>query len=117
RIRIGKNLTKTSTILLIKRGLFLLIYNLSFYFIIIAARSIVSYFYSVEDFALFDFANSLTNAITMFLGSISFLFYPKMLNKFSHNSSSSTTIHLIEKVRKIYLTIAFLIILVGLLVA
>jgi len=62
------------------RGLYLLTYNASFYFIIIAARTIVSYFYKVEEFSLFNFANSFTSAILIFIGSIEFLFYPKMLN-------------------------------------
>jgi O-antigen/teichoic acid export membrane protein len=98
---------------LINKGFYLLIYNLSFYLILLTARSLVSYNYKVEDFALFNFANSLTMAVMMLIGSIGFLIFPKMLNKFS-NLDEGNTIHFMEKSRKIYLTSMFFIVYLSL---
>lgn len=110
RFSLDKSITKS----LLFRGFTLLIYNVSFYFIIISAKTIVSYFYSVEEFGLFNFANSLVHAIMMLISSLGFLFYPKMINKFSINEETGNTIEFLEKTRKIYLTTTFFIIFTGL---
>jgi len=106
-----KNILKN----LLSRGIYLLLYNLSFYLIIISARTIVSYYYTVEDFSLFTFANSLSNAVLMLLASLSFLFYPKLLNKFSNYKNLKDIIQFMRKIREIYLTMSFLIVLSSLL--
>jgi O-antigen/teichoic acid export membrane protein len=97
---------------LIKRGVFLLAYNLSFYLIILTARTIVSYFYSVEEFGLFNFANSLSMAIMMLIGSFGFLVFPKMLNRFSILNGNEL-IGFLEKSRKIYLFATFFIVFIS----
>ncbi|GEM_PF-273091 len=114
KVGIKNKFSKDIALLLVKRGILLLAYNSSFYLILVSARSMVGYFYSVEEFALFNFAHYLAQAIAMFLGSISFLFYPKMLNKFSSYNDNSEIVEFIEKTRKIYLTLTFLIVLFSL---
>jgi O-antigen/teichoic acid export membrane protein len=108
-IRIKFTLDKSVCKTLISRGVFLLAYNLSFYLIILVARTVVSYFYKVEEFALFNFANSLSIAITMLIGSFGFLIFPKMLNKFS-TMDGPDRIAFMQKTRTIYLFGTFFII-------
>ncbi|WP_214228851.1 oligosaccharide flippase family protein [Pedobacter sp. B4-66] len=100
---------------LFRRGFFLLCYALSFYGIIITARTLVSYYYSIEDFALFNFSNSISQAIFLLLGSLNYLFYPKLINVLSNKTDSRELIDFIEKIRKFYLTLTLLIILFSLL--
>lgn len=101
---------------LLKRGVFLLVYNLSFYAILMTAKTLVSYFYSIEDFGLFNFSNSLSQAILMLLGSLNFLFYPKLLNIISREEDNAQLIAFIEKVRKYYLTLTLLVVFGSMLV-
>jgi O-antigen/teichoic acid export membrane protein len=97
---------------LIRRGIFLLAYNLSFYLIILTARTLVSYFYSVKEFGLFNFANSLSVAIMMLIGSFGFLVFPKMLNRFSILEGTEL-ISFLEKSRRIYLFGTFFIVFIS----
>lgn len=89
--------------ILILRGLNLLIYNLSFIFIIVSSRTLVSIFYSVEDLANYSFANSLSYNLLMVAGVFSFLFYPKMINKFSVEKDKGKINLLIKKINSYYL--------------
>lgn len=94
---------------LIRKGFFLLTFNVSFYLIMMSSRSIVSYFYTVEDFGLYNFANSVSIAIMLFISSISFLIFPKMLNKLS-NLNNKDCIKFIETARRSYLSVTFLLV-------
>ena len=91
--------------ILILRGINLLLYNLSYAFILIMARSIVSYFYSVEDLGNFSLANSFSLNLIMAIGAFSFLFYPKMIYRFSkikHNKNDSS--NFINEIQSVYVT-------------
>ncbi len=70
---------------LVKKGLYLFIFNGSFYLIITSTRSLVSNYYSVEEFGVFSFAFTLSNSIMLFLGAFSFLIFPKLISKLSSN--------------------------------
>ncbi|MDA9551166.1 hypothetical protein N9R47_04380, partial [Flavobacteriaceae bacterium] len=98
---VGKLNFRISKILIV-RGLNLLIYNLSYLFIMLSSRTLVSVFYSVEDLANYSFANSLSYNLLMVAGVFSFLFYPKMINKFSSEKDSSKIYLFIEKINSFY---------------
>ncbi|WP_367914029.1 lipopolysaccharide biosynthesis protein [Leadbetterella sp. DM7] len=100
--------------IVIERGVWLLLYNLTFYGIILTARTIVSKFFSVEEFALFNFANSISNNVFLLLGTLNFLFYPKLINMISLKSDEQVIVF-IEKIRKYYLTLTVLIVFISLL--
>ena len=87
---------------LLIRGVNLLLYNLSFYFILIAALSIVSIYYSVEIFGIYSFSNTLSNAVMMAGGAFLFIFYPKMVYKLGGKDKDKLQIFL-EKIRNIYI--------------
>lgn len=66
-----------------KSGIYFFIYNTSFYLILISTRSIISYYYKVEEFGFFNFAYSISNVIYLLLNSFIFLVFPKIINKLS----------------------------------
>ncbi len=91
------------------KGWFLFIYNTSFYLIILSTRSFVSAFYSVEEFGYFTFAFTLANAILLLLESLSFLIYPKLLNRFA-SATNERASNLLGLVRDMYITTSHLLI-------
>lgn len=74
--------------IIILRGLNLMVYNLSFQLITLAATTLISIFYSAEQLGYFSLSVLLSNALVMIVGSMMFLIYPKLLNKFSNNVNS-----------------------------
>ncbi|MDA3867106.1 MAG: oligosaccharide flippase family protein [Salinivirgaceae bacterium] len=94
---------------LIKRGIPLVIYNASFYFILLSARTIVSIFYDVESMGLFSFANNVAQASEHALGVISFVFFPKILNRLKTDIPNHDAIELLAKIRSLYLVVFYLI--------
>lgn len=63
------------------KGWYLFLYNASFYLIILSTKSFISAHCEVKEFGYFTFAFSLANAILLLFNSLSFLIYPKMLNR------------------------------------
>ena len=92
----------------------LFIYNSSFYLIVISTRTFVSTYYNVKEFGYFSFSFSLSNAILLLLESLSFLIYPKILNRFA-NYNNEKTILLLNKLRDTYITFAHLLVHLALL--
>lgn len=105
------NLTYQKQIL--KKGIFLFLYNSCFYFIIISIRTIISDNYSVEEFGLFTFSFTLAHAILLILEAFSFIIFPKVISKLS-----STVLEEVEStislLRTTYITSAHLLIYLAL---
>lgn len=91
------------------KGWHLFIYNTSFFLIVISTRSLISGFYTVEEFGYFIFAFSLANVVLMLLQAFSFVIFPKMLNLFA-KSTKEKNIEVLGKVRDAYVTISHLLI-------
>lgn len=96
--------------MLLKRGLSLVFYNASFYFIVISTRTIVSYFYTVEQMGIFSFANSIAQASILIIGALSFVFFPKILNKLKQGTNDIESIRIIHKIRSLFTPTVFLIV-------
>lgn len=81
-----------------KSGIYLFIYNASFYFIVLSTRSVISYFYEVEEFGWFNFAFSLAAVIELILSAFMFLIFPKMINRLAQQSNEEayTTINYLQ---------------------
>lgn len=91
------------------KGWHLFVYNTSFYLILLTTRSFISENYSISEFGYFTFSYSLANAVLLLLNSISFLIYPKLLNRFA--SSNNMHINMIlTKVRTAYISLSHLLI-------
>ncbi len=97
------------------KGWFLFIFNTSFYFIVISTRSLVSGFYSVEEFGYFTFAFSLANVMLLLLQAFSYLITPKILNRFA-SADNSQNIELLVKLRDAYVTSSHLLIHIAILI-
>jgi O-antigen/teichoic acid export membrane protein len=67
----------------LKKGIFLFIYNFCFYMIIISTKTIIGAYYTVEEFGYFTFAYTLAHAAILLLTAFSFLITPKLLDKFN----------------------------------
>lgn len=89
------------------KGWHLFVYNSSLYFILISAQSFISDNYTVTEFGYFTFSYSFANAILLFLNSISYLIFPKMLNRFGNmdNDSMQKTV---ESIRVAYISLSHL---------
>lgn len=87
-----------------KKGLYLFIYNASFYLIIITTRSFVSKYYTITEFGYFTFAYTLANTVLLLYQSMSFLIFPKLLNRFAINNNERANA-LLTELRGSYVTI------------
>lgn len=83
--------------ILIEVGIPLLIYNLGFYILTTIDRWIIIKYYTQVDLGYYTFANSMVSATLVFVSSMLFLLYPKVIKSFNEEQSSN----IVEKV-KIY---------------
>lgn len=93
------------TKIIYRKGLFLFLYNTSFYLIIISTRTLVSVYYPVTEFGYFTFAFSLVNAISLLFDSFSFLIFPKLLNRFA-SSTKEHILKILDSVRDAYISLS-----------
>lgn len=91
-----------------KSGIYFFIYNTSFYLILISTRSIISFYFKVEEFGFFNFAYSISNVIYLLLNSFIFLVFPKIINKLS-SLDNSESYKLINFIRSKYVLITSII--------
>lgn len=94
---------------ILRKGLYLFLYNSCFYFIIISVRTIISYYYTVDEFGYFTFSFTLANAIMLLLDTFSFIIYPKIVSKLSSNNIGEVE-NILLKIRKSYISFAHLLI-------
>lgn len=92
---------------LLRLALPLFFYNTFFYLIFISTRTLVSTYYSVEDFGYFTFTFSLANIIVLLSESFSFLIWPKLINRFKRFSIKDSE-QLLVRIRTIYLVFSHL---------
>ena len=90
---------------ILKKGIYLFLYNSCFYFIIISIRTIISANYSVEEFGMFTFSFSLAHAIMLILEAFSFIIFPKVISKLSSDNMTEVE-NTISLLRSIYITSA-----------
>jgi O-antigen/teichoic acid export membrane protein len=68
---------------LIQIGFPLLIYNISFYLILLSVKTIASIYYDTKSFGYYALSESIVNAVFLGLHSILWYFFPKFLKQFS----------------------------------
>jgi O-antigen/teichoic acid export membrane protein len=85
------------------RGIHLLLYNVSFYLILLSSRTVVSIFFEAKELGFYTLAINLSFALFMIINSFSFILYPKLLNKFYTNSLEESRT-LLNEIRSIYVT-------------
>ena len=105
KLRYNRKISQT----IIKRGLFLLFFNVSAYMILISSKTIVSIFYTVEDMGQFSFANSISQTAIMGFSVISFILFPKLIEKF--NLKDKNHLNAFKRAKEIYFYAAYFTIL------
>jgi len=98
---------------LLKIGLPLLLYNASFYLILLSTRTIVSFFYTVEDMGYFSLAHNLANATFLGLNALSFVFYPVILSRVREDREEAKVSEIVRRITELYGVAAFLIVFVA----
>lgn len=97
---------------ILRKGLYLFLYNSCFYFIIISVRTIISYYYTVDEFGYFTFSFTLANAIMLLLDAFSFIIFPKIISKLSSSDSNEVSAILV-KIRNTYISSAHLLVYIA----
>lgn len=92
-----------------QKGWYLFIYNTAFYFILLSTNTFVSRFYSVEQYGLYTFSFTLANTVLLLLNSISYLIFPKMINRLSRAENEQIR-NLLVKTRAGYTSLSHLLI-------
>ncbi len=98
---------------ILKKGIYLFLYNSCFYFIIISIRTVISSNYSVEEFGMFTFSFTLAHAILLLLEALSFVIFPKVISKLS-SPNKDEVLSTIEMLRTVYITTAHCLIYIAL---
>jgi O-antigen/teichoic acid export membrane protein len=65
----------------LNKGFYLFIYNMCFFFIVLSTRTLISYFYEIEEFGYFTFSYTLANAVLLLLQALSVVIFPKVIDK------------------------------------
>lgn len=94
---------------ILKKGLLLFLYNSCFFFIILSIKTIVSNYYSVEEFGMFAFSFSLGQAVMLLIGAFSFVIFPKLIDNLSSPDVNSVK-KTIKIIRSGYITTAHIIV-------
>ncbi|WP_142784472.1 lipopolysaccharide biosynthesis protein [Changchengzhania lutea] len=111
-LKVGLQFKKPIFSELLTRGVNLLLYNVSFYLILLSSRTVVSIYYSAEELGFYTLAVNLSNAVFMIVGSFSFVLFPKLLNKF-HNTCPTEAQKLLNNIRSIYIASCYLLTYLG----
>ena len=99
---------------IIKKGLYLFLYNSCFYFILISIRTIISGNYTVEEFGLFNFSFTLSHAVLLLIEALTVIIFPKIIDLLSSKDYEkiNTTI---EQIRISFVSTSHLLIYVAML--
>lgn len=95
---------------LLSIGIPLLIYNMSFYLIAVAGRTVISVFYDVETMGYYSLANSITTATLLGLNAVAWVVFPDILSSTRKGLPDETVIRMVKRVNDLYGTSVFLVV-------
>lgn len=98
------------TLQMIKIGIPLLTYSLSFQLITMSARTMISAFYSVETMGYYSLANTITTATLLGLNAITWVVFPNVLANVRDGLPLETVKVTVQKVNTLYSTAVFLLV-------
>ena len=99
---------------IIRKGLYLFLYNSCFYFILISIRSIISGNYSIENFGEFTFSFTIAHAVLLLLESLMTVIFPKVIDLLSSDNKEKTE-QTLEVIRITYVSASHFLIYVAML--
>ena len=93
-------------------GFGLLVYNVSYSLVFLSANSVISVFYSVEEFGFFTLAFSVTSATMLGLKAITYAVYPKVLFNLRDGLIDENIKEYISKMTTIYSLVVCLVVVI-----
>lgn len=111
-ISISFRLEKKIISQILRKGLYLFFFNISFQLLIISLRTIVSIFNNVEEFGMFNFSYTISNSIILLLEAFAFILFPKIIDKFNNNDDNYVK-RLIDIVSNCYVTVVNLLVYIS----
>lgn len=106
KVPFGGQVSVSVSLKLLNKGSYLFIYNVCFFLIILSTRTMISYFYSVEDFGYFTFSYTLANAILLLLQALSVVIFPKIIDKL-HSNKNEVIKNIITTLNLNYITLSY----------
>ena len=91
--------------IIFNKGFMLFMYNFFFYLIILSTKTIISAYYTVEEFGFFTFSFTLANSILVLLDAFAVLIVPKVIDRLYSNDIKIIELTLMEiKINYVYLS-------------
>lgn len=91
---------------IVNKGFYLFIYSISFYLIILSIKTLISIYYTVQEFGVFSFSYTLGNSVLLFLQALTFIVFPKIVSKLKGDDYLQIR-SIIKDIRKSYVSMAF----------
>ena len=97
-ISFGGKPRKEYVLLILTKGFFLFLYNSCFYLILTTTSTIISIYYSVEDYGYYMFSYSLGHSVLLILDALTFIAFPKIIDIF-YRGTKEEIINTMGKIR------------------
>ena len=104
-VRFHGHPTRKACRTIIHKGKYLFAYNVCFYLIFLSTKTVVSSYYSVEEFGFFTFAYTLANAVLLMMQAFTAIVFPKLIDKFGSENKDEVS-KVLHEVRDSYVTMA-----------
>jgi O-antigen/teichoic acid export membrane protein len=101
---------------LLKVGVPLLIYNVSYVMMTIISQTIISIFYSVEMMGYYTLANNIAMVILLGLNSISWIIYPDILHRTRAGLNNSEVMQTLGRITEVYSITVFITVYVSIII-
>ncbi|MDY0015201.1 MAG: oligosaccharide flippase family protein [Bacteroidales bacterium] len=105
QINVNGKLTLKDIKKVFNKGIMLFVYNFCFFMIVLSTRTIVSVYYTVDQFGLFTFSYTLTHAVILLLEAFSYLIFPRVIDKL-HSKDVSEVKGTIHSLRSNYISLS-----------
>ena len=106
KISWGGKLTIKRCVEIFNKGFYLFIYNMCFFFIVLSTRTMISYYYEIEDFGYFTFSYTLANAVLLLLQALAIVIFPKIIDKL-HSENKKEVKNTINIISENYVTLSY----------
>lgn len=110
KVKIEFGFKKKISYVVLKKGLYLFVYNFLFYLILVTTRTIISVYYTVEEFGLFTFSYTMGHAMLLLLEAFVFVVFPKVVDKLNTEHAPVVIKEMILSIQRLYTTVSHLVV-------
>lgn len=90
---------------LVKKGFFLFLYNASYNLILTTTASVISYYYTVEEYGYYSFSYNLGHSVLLILEAFAFVVFPKIVDQF-YTGTKEKIKKVIDSIRTNFVTLS-----------